>query len=40
VRDLAAASEVEKIPVCGFPRSRLAKFAGLLHDAGRAVHAE
>ncbi len=40
LRDMAADSEPEKIPACGFPRGRLEKFAGLLQQAGRAVHAE
>jgi len=40
VRNLAAASETEKILTCGVPKARLEKYTELLRQAGREVHAE
>ena len=40
VRDLAAASEREKIPTCGLPKAKLEKYISLLRQAGREVHVE
>ncbi len=39
LRDLAADSEPEKIPACGFPRGRLEHYREVLASRGRTVHA-
>ena len=39
-RSLAADSEPEKIPSCGFPLRVLEKYVGLLGQRGRAAHVE
>lgn len=39
LRNLAADSEPEKIPACGFPRGRLDHYQTVLASRGRAVHA-
>ncbi len=39
LRNLAADSEPEKIPACGFPRSRLDHYREVVGSRGRAVHA-
>lgn len=39
LRDLAADSEPEKIPACGFPRGRLDHYREVLVSRGRTVHA-
>lgn len=38
LRDPAADSEPEKIPACGFPRTKLEKYAALLRERGRELH--
>jgi hypothetical protein len=39
LRDLAADSEPERIPACGFPRGRLDHYREVLASRGRTVHA-
>jgi len=39
LRDLAADSEPERIPACGFPRGRLEHYREVLASRGRTVHA-
>ena len=39
LRNLAADSEPEKIPACGFPRGRLDHYREVLASRGRTVHA-
>jgi len=40
VRNLAADSEPERIPSCGFPRRVVEKYVALLQQRGRAAHVE